>query len=435
MLIALVLAQALSLPSPRGPIFSQPSLMGNLPFFSAFAGRGTTAACSATAPTGAKGETLTFTRASTAICTKTASGGLATTLIANGDLVSLSANQPRAEFDSASTLGLLMEGPRTNSCLRSQEFDDAAWSLQNLTCAAVARTANAATAPDGTLTADQIDVAVCVNGASARSTIFTTTTIPLTAASWTFSAYVKGVSGSGTFKVAVTPDGITYYTPNITCSFVSSSWSRCVGTFTAGLTNSYVVIGTDHRDPAQNTDAAAASFYLWGAQMELGGYATSYIPTTSATATRATEAASFPVVLNTASGFSHSHSFTNMGTASFDGAMGLYQDAANRTQLYQYSTNALAADIFSASGSRGANSVPGNFNAGTSYRIAGVYSGAGAASTMTSYLGGVVQNTSATGLTSGWASSVIGFSLNSPWSGTNTIYTRICVDPSPTRCR
>ena len=90
-------------------------------FFEAFplGGAGTTAACSTTPPTGAKGEALTFARTGNATCTRTATGGLATSGIANGDLVVMSANQPRVEYDSAGTLGLLVESARTNSALRS----------------------------------------------------------------------------------------------------------------------------------------------------------------------------------------------------------------------------------------------------------------------------------------------------------------------------
>ena len=112
----------------------------------------TVTALTAPQPTGTRGEALTFTRTGTATCTKTASGGLATTGIADGDLVLYPANMARVEFDSAGTLGLLVESSRTNSVIRSQEINDAAWTKG----AAVGTiTPNYANGPDGTLTADR----------------------------------------------------------------------------------------------------------------------------------------------------------------------------------------------------------------------------------------------------------------------------------------
>lgn len=101
-----------------------------LAFFEAFnsRGMGTFGACSTTAPTGAKGETLTFSRASSAVCTKTASGGLAASGIADGDLVLLSSNVARVEYDSASKLKLLVEPAGTNLLLQYLALDNAAWS-------------------------------------------------------------------------------------------------------------------------------------------------------------------------------------------------------------------------------------------------------------------------------------------------------------------
>src|SRR5690242_20575791 len=54
-------------------------------------GAGMGAACACTNPTGSKGETMTFTRSSDAMCTK----GNTTSSIANGDLVSCTTNQIR----------------------------------------------------------------------------------------------------------------------------------------------------------------------------------------------------------------------------------------------------------------------------------------------------------------------------------------------------
>ena len=254
-------------------------------FFEAFpaSGAGTSGVCSTTAPTGAKGETLTFTRASNGTCTKTASGGLATTDIANGDLVVLSSNVARVEYDSQGYLGLLVESARTNSALRSEEFDNAAWTKYSFgTGSNPTVTANAATAPDGTATADRVQF-TAVDGASQSGLL---QAVGITTGTNAISVYVKGVSGSGSIQLAVYSAATC-----VTCNYVSTSWSRCsvAGAITA---SGHIRIGND---PAVCGGGAlgAQDVYLWGAQFEVGAYATSYIPTTSATVTRAVETASF----------------------------------------------------------------------------------------------------------------------------------------------
>ena len=98
-------------------------------FFEAFpaSGAGTFGACSTTPPTGAKGETLSFARTGAATCTRTATGGLATTGIADGDLSEMSGNQARVEYDSSGVLGLLVEALGVNVLPRFIEFANATW--------------------------------------------------------------------------------------------------------------------------------------------------------------------------------------------------------------------------------------------------------------------------------------------------------------------
>src|SRR5690606_5381998 len=69
-------------------------------------------------------------------------------------------NEPRVDYDplTLELRGLLVEEQRTNLLLRSQEFDNASWSKVSSSVSA-----NAAVAPDGTLTADKIIVGSGVN--------------------------------------------------------------------------------------------------------------------------------------------------------------------------------------------------------------------------------------------------------------------------------
>jgi hypothetical protein len=85
---------------------------------------------------------ITFTRASTA-----------TRVNANGLIEVVASNSPRIDFDPATQVckGLLIEEQRTNLLTYSENFDNAAWGKQSVTV-----NANAAIAPDGTLTADKL---------------------------------------------------------------------------------------------------------------------------------------------------------------------------------------------------------------------------------------------------------------------------------------
>jgi hypothetical protein len=442
--IALALALSLAqLPGDLdGPIFSNPATMGgaSLAFFefAPASGVGMGEACACVAPTGAKGEALTFTRNSTAYCTKTPSdglttfGGLSTEGIANGDLVLCSANQPRVEYDSAGTKGLLVEGARTNYVLRSQELDNASWSLQSAGCGATSRTANAGTAPDGTLTAEQIDVPACTAGAGRYSAIYTTSAFAMSAASWSVSFYAKGVSGSGTVYAALTPDGVTYLSGTVVCSFVSDSWTRCTGTVTATLTNYYLVIGSDHRDPSQTTDNPAASVYIWGVQAELGAYATSYIPTTSGTAARQYDSPTFTfsAPVSTAAGASWATTSTVGGFAGSGYSIELYQDASNRPSInYNSATQATCQYISTGGNAAPVATVPNAINTAT--RIGCSWT---PAPLTTINAGGTSSSSSAASSSMSWASAFIGGSALFTSVRADGIVSKVCVDPSPTKC-
>lgn len=258
-------------------------LANNLAFFEAFpsSGAGTSGACSTTPPTGAKGEALTFTRASNGTCTKTATGGLATTGIADGDLVVLSSNQPRVEYDSGGVLGLLVEASRTNSLLRSQEIDNAAWS-SSTGAGAVTVTADQAIAPDGTLTADRLQVSACPTAGAYSARLQAMALV----STRTWSVYVRGNGTSGNIGMIV-GGGATY--SGVVCPYVSTSWTRCSVSVNAVAGDAWIgcVNATVASPNPGNT--GAADVFVWGGQVEAGAYATSYIPTGAGTATRATE--------------------------------------------------------------------------------------------------------------------------------------------------
>lgn len=165
----------------------------------------------------------------------------------------------------------------TNLCLQSQTIATGSaptnpWAKAGtLTLAA-----DAAVAPDGTTTADQITYATVGSGVS--STLYTPVTG--TAATWTFSCWAKAVSGTPTFYLSATADGSTFR--SAACS-PTSGWTRYSMTGTFSATTWYLEIGRDGRDAAQV--GAGGDIYVWGVQVETGSVATTYHPTLAAAVT------------------------------------------------------------------------------------------------------------------------------------------------------
>jgi hypothetical protein len=225
-------------------------------------------------PTGAKGETLTFTRPSLKSCPK--SDNTAVSVLPN--------NRP-----CITNGGLLVESSRTNAVIKSQQFDDIAWTND------VTPTADFAIAPDGTTTADRYQF--IATGAGARSVAFQSSGCPNGASTvQAQTLYVKGTSTSGTIDLCSGNLAAGSCAP---CSFTNTSWTRCVGQPTSTGAPGYFLFGNATVYNG-GTTRVANDVLVWGAQCEAGAYATSYIPTTTAASVRSADAAS--VTLATAPG-------------------------------------------------------------------------------------------------------------------------------------
>lgn len=192
----------------------------------------------------------------------------------------------------------LLEGLRENLLLRSQEFDNAAWGKTNVTL-----TANAATAPDGTLTADKA-------AATATAATLLTQAVVIAATSATLSCFAKRGSGDtdcrsfNLYNVSTALDiaaaTMNYGTGVLTVSqgtgtitALANGWYRITLTAAAGITSGNTVRG--YTGFGSGVETAGAFAYLWGAQLEAGAFASSYIPTVAATVTRAADALYFSV--------------------------------------------------------------------------------------------------------------------------------------------
>lgn len=206
-------------------------------------------------------------------------------------------------------LGLLVEDARTNIVTRSQELDHADWTKTHTSV-----TANAVSAPDGTSTADLVIPDATLN----FHFIQVTTTITVAATPSAITVYAKaggyswitlsrnGTSAVANFNLSTGVVGSVSGTATSAMEALANGWYRCIMYFSAttGIPdNIYISINTIDVTGGGNsnnhTGDGTSGIYLWGAQYEQNSFESSYIPTTSAAATRAADAVTVIGALNT----------------------------------------------------------------------------------------------------------------------------------------
>jgi hypothetical protein len=201
-------------------------------------------------------------------------------------------NVPRLTYQNGGggCPSLLLEKQSTNLVTYSEQFDNGAWSKSGVTV-----TANDTTSPDGTQNADKVveNTANSSHGCYQGATV--TNGIP-----YTWSGFIKAgertkvrlyaESSSAPYVSFNLSDGtITNTSGSITGSIENfgNGWYRCIATTTTTGTTAYFNINAlDASGNISYTGDGTSGFYIWGAQIEASSYPTSYIPTTSASATR-----------------------------------------------------------------------------------------------------------------------------------------------------
>lgn len=205
-------------------------------------------------------------------------------------------NVPRLTYQNGGggCPSLLLEKQSTNLAYPSEDFSG--YSLASCTIGT-----NVIVSPDGTQNADSI----IEDGTTNPHAFYNFGITTFVAGSYTTSIYLKkGGRDFGIIKIYDVVNNPTAYfdlnngtigtTLNATASIVSvgNGWYRCVITANVSSTLGGVAI---YASPSNGTESYAGTngltaIYAWGLQLEASSYPTSYIPTTSTSATRVTDA-------------------------------------------------------------------------------------------------------------------------------------------------
>jgi hypothetical protein len=186
---------------------------------------------------------------------------------------------------------LLLEESRTNLLTYSEDFNNAAWAKSQCTIVP-----NATVAPSGALSADKF---VESTTASAYHLLYANMALT-TGTTYTMSVYAKdagreiifgvgplvlgtGIYAFGRFNLSNGTSSAFLGSPIMSMTNVGNGWYRCAVTFTSAVTatvQSWELQTLDESGNNGYTGNGTSGVFIWGAQLEVGAFATSYMPST-----------------------------------------------------------------------------------------------------------------------------------------------------------
>ena len=217
----------------------------------------------------------------------------------DGLIESMGNNVPRLDYSDGGCPSLLLESERTNICKYSEQITS--WN-KNPSSSAVIIRSNDEVAPNGEDTSDVVSVLTQYDG------VYTASITSVIDTKYSCSAYVKHISGSSKIRLGITAGfhsgtGSKYVRFDLSDGsiilneldgeadfksvYVGNGWYRLI------IENCTGYGGSSHL-VVYSYESAFTEFAVWGGQIEVGSFTSSYIPNLSnGTTTRDNDAGNF----------------------------------------------------------------------------------------------------------------------------------------------